>query len=307
MLTAVTVLLVVVPAIAWGSSGSSGSADSSSSSGGEARSERNSKTYADSTGEDAAAPDITSTVVSNDDPGLITFQIAVANRPALTADMLFDIFVDSDKKASTGDTKSFGAEYVIELQPGSVNLFRWNGTTFAAAPSQTSLTFAYAATGATIRVHARDLGKTKGFNFVIDAASGITVDASGNSNFTNAHDDLSPDVGHGTFAYEVLTKLALKVVAFTTSPLPARAGRTFSAGLAATQNDTGGAVEQGTVTCSARIAGKEVVARANRVVNGVAVCVWPIPRAARGKMIRGSVVLAVRGVQVTRSFSARIG
>jgi hypothetical protein len=46
--------------------------------GGSGRSASNSKTFLDSTGEDATAPDITSDVVSNDDAGNITFQITSA-------------------------------------------------------------------------------------------------------------------------------------------------------------------------------------------------------------------------------------
>ena len=77
-------------------------------------------------------------VVSNDDAGLITFQINVSNRPALTPDMFFLIFVDSDQKATTGDQQSNGADYAIELDPGNVSLFQWNGATYASAASQAS-------------------------------------------------------------------------------------------------------------------------------------------------------------------------
>src|SRR5262245_33982633 len=131
------VVLVAMPAVALG---------------GDARHDKNSVTFPDSTGEDAAAPDITSVVVSNDDAGLITFQINVSNPPALTQDMFFLIFIDADQKATTGDPQSNGADYVIELDPGSVGLFQWNGATYANAASQASLTYSYGPTGATIRV-----------------------------------------------------------------------------------------------------------------------------------------------------------
>jgi hypothetical protein len=283
-------LLVIAPAIALGNS---------------ARSESNTQTYQDSTGEDAAAPDITTVTVSNDDAGAITFQINIANRPALTPDMLIDILVDSDNKPATGEPNS-GADYAIELVAGAVDLFRWNGSDFVSGAPQSSLTFSYTAAGPVIHVSALELGKTKAFTFAIDAASGIAVDAGGNPDFTNVHDDLAPDRGHGAYAYQVMTKLILKVVAFTTSPTPARAGRPFSAGMAATENDTNSAVKQGTVTCTARIAGKPIVAKAHRIVNGVAACVWSIPKTAQGKTIRGIVVLTVRGASITRAFSAKI-
>ena len=177
-------------------------------------------------GEDAAAPDITTVIVSNDDAGTISFQINIADRPALTPDMLIDILVDSDNNPATGEPNS-GADYAIELVAGAVDLFRWNGSDFVSGAPQSSLIFSYTPAGPVIRVSALELGKTKAFAFSIDAASGIAVDARGNPDFTNVHDDLAPDRGHGAYAYQVMTKLILKVVAFTTSPTPARASKPF--------------------------------------------------------------------------------
>lgn len=290
-LAAVAIALVALPAIALGSA---------------ARTATNSQSYQDSTGEDAAAPDITSIGVTNDDTGLITFQVNIANRPAFTPDMLLDIYLDTDKNAATGASQIFGADYLIELQPGAVGLFQWNGSDFVSGTPQSSLTFSYGTGGATIRVNARELDRTKGFNFLTDVASGIVVDASGNPDFTNVHDDLAPDPGHGMFAYQVIAKLTLTVGAFTTSPTPAKAGKSFSAGLAVTESDTNAAVDSGTITCAAKIAGKAVRVKTKRLVDGVAVCIWSIPKTARGKTIRGSIALAVQGTQTSRAFSAKI-
>jgi hypothetical protein len=275
--------------------------------GSSARGTTNTTTFPDSTGEDAAAPDITSVVVSNDDAGNITFQINISNRPALTPDMFALIFLDTDQNANTGDTQALGAEYVIELDPGSVGLFRWNGSDYAPAASQVSLTFSYLSTGATIRVSAADLGKTKGFKFGTLVASGAVPDAAGNLDFTNVHRDYAPDLGHGFFTYQVLTKLVLSVTAFNTSPRPARAGRSFSATLAANQNDTGGPVANGSVTCAATIAFKRIPAVTHILTNGVANCIWRIPATAKGKTLRGTLTLTVQGVKVTRTFSSQIG
>jgi len=73
----------------------------------------NSVTFNDSTGEDPQGPDITTIVVSNNDAGIISFQINVPNRPQLTPDMAIILFVDSDSNASTGDPDNLGADYVI--------------------------------------------------------------------------------------------------------------------------------------------------------------------------------------------------
>ena len=274
--------------------------------GGSSRSVGNSTTFADSTGEDANAPDITNVVVSNDDAGNITFQINISNRPALTSDMFALIFLDTDQNAATGDPTSLGSEYLIELDPGAVSLFQWNGTTFTSAASQASLTYSYTTVGATIRISATDLGKTKGFKFGMLVASGVTTDAAGSFDLTNIHIDHAPDAGHGFFTYQVLTRLILSVTAFTVSPKPVTAGKPVSASLAAIENDTAGPVQTGTVTCVATIAGKRITA-SHVLANGVASCVWRIPKTAKGKTIRGTITLTVQGVVVTRSFSARIG
>jgi hypothetical protein len=274
--------------------------------GGSARSASNSQNFADSINERAGAPDITGMTVSNDDAGLTTFQINISNRPDLTPDMFLLIFLDTDKNSATGDTSSFGADYVIQLVAGSVDLFQWNGTDFVQAASQASLTYAYAPTGATIHASAADLGKTKGFNFAVIVASGVTFDAAGNANFDNIVTDAAPDPGHGVLSYQVLTKLVLTGKAFTTAPKPAKAGKPFSATLAAYENDTAGPVQSGVVTCVATVGGKRIAAVSHVLANGVATCVWRVPATAKGKTIRGTITLNVRGTKLTRPFSSKI-
>ncbi|HZO61733.1 MAG TPA: hypothetical protein VFB35_02010 [Gaiellaceae bacterium] len=275
--------------------------------GGSTHASSNTATFIDSIGEDAAAPDITGIAVSNDDAGNITFQINISNRPALTPDMLVLLFLDTDNNTSTGDPDTGGADYVIQLQSGAVGLFQWQNNDFVFATSQTSLTYAYPSTGPTIHVSASDLGRTKAIKFVTLAISGIGTDAAGAPDFTNAHGDAAPDSGHGLYSYQVLTRLILSVTAFTTSPKPAKAGRTFSVSLAATENDTSGPVKAGTVSCAATLARKRIVATTHVLANGVASCIWRIPRTAKGLTIRGTITLTVQGTQVSRPFSARFG
>jgi len=291
LLLVLGIVIAAMPAVAFGDA---------------ARQAKNSATFPDSTGEDPAAPDITSVVVSNDDAGLITFQINVSNRPTLTQDMEFLILLDTDKNASTGADAFLGADYVIDLVSGSVALFQWNGSDYVHAAAQASLIYSYAATGPIIRVSAADLGKPKAFNFGVVALSGEAVDAQGNFDDTNVHRDFAPDQGHGFNGYNVLTKLVLNVTAFTVAPKPAKAGRTFSASMAANENDTAGPVQSGTVVCSATVSGKRLVAVTHAVHNGVAVCIWRIPATAKGFVIRGLVTLHVRDASTTRAFSARV-
>ncbi|HXR11083.1 MAG TPA: hypothetical protein VN770_02205 [Gaiellaceae bacterium] len=273
---------------------------------GSARTSDNSQTFLDSTGEDPNAPDITSIVVSNDDTGLITFKMNISNRPSLTGDMEIDVFLDTDANPATGDPQSDGAEYAIVLVQGSVALFKWNGSDYVDAPSQSSLVYSYDASGATIKVSASDLGGTKAFNFSTVAGSGITVDANGTPNYSNASADFAPDLGHGTYAYQVKTTLRLSVSTFQTTPAAPKAGATLSASLAATENDTGGPVTGGTVACRATAGGKTVPVTSHAEANGVGTCVWKVPKTAKGKKLTGTVTVTVRGATVSKSFSVRV-
>jgi hypothetical protein len=160
-------------------------------------------TFPDSVGEDPQAPDITSVNVSATNSGLMTFKINISNRPTLTSDMAIVMWIDSDANPSTGDPQALGTEYLIILVPGSIGMLQWNGSSYVTAPSETSLTYAYDATGATIRVSTADLGGTRAINFGVRAWSGIVNDANGNPDFSNAHQDDAPDQGHGFYSYNL--------------------------------------------------------------------------------------------------------
>jgi hypothetical protein len=285
-------VLVALPTAAWG---------------GAARVTSNSATFNDSVGEDPNAPDVTSVVISNDDAGNIAMKINISNRPALTPDMDIELVMDTDNNPATGDPQVFGADYLIDLVPGQVFLGKYNPTTQdyrgVASPS---LTYSYDATGAAIHVSAQDLGATKLLHFAALAASGIVLDASGNPDFTNAKTDVAPDPGHGFFTYQVITKLTLSVQAFVYAPKPAREGKNFAAGFAATESDTGGPVAAGTVTCTATAGLKHLVALTHAVKNGIVACVWHVPLKSKGKYLRGTVSLTVQGTTVKRSFSVKI-
>ena len=280
------VALVLVPAIALGAAAS------------------NSRSYTDSTGEDPGAPDVTGVVVSNDDTGVITFKVNVSNRPSLTPDMLLLVFVDTEK--GKGDPDSLGADWAIQLTSGIVSLFKWSGSDFLSAASQSSLAYSYPSSGPVIQVNANDLGRPEAFDFGLVFGSGITEDAQGTPNFSNFSADLAPDQGKGFYTYQVLTQFSLAVAGFSVGPTPAKAGKSFSAGLALIQSDTAAPLAAGTVTCKATIGGAAVPVKAKRLRNGVAACVWSLPRGASGKQLKGSVSVTTKGVSASRSFVARV-
>ena len=279
------------------------------------RTTANSATFTDSRGEDPQGPDITTVEVSNDNTGLITFKINVPNQAQLSGEKLIDIVVDADNNKATGDpgdqVNTPGGEYAIELFQQQANLFQWDGQTYsrsAAGPSQATLIFQDSPTGPTISINATELGNTKAFSFDVTVISGLKFDDAGNLDFTSAHADFAPDLTHGRYPFEVkVAPLKLLAKNFKTSPSRPRAGGAFTMSMTAVRNDTGAAIQGGTVKCAAKAGGAGLTARTHRIANKVAVCTWSIPASARGKSFRGSITVVFEGKKVTKTFSAAIG
>jgi hypothetical protein len=268
----------------------------------------NTTTYQDSTGENPAAPDITTIVASNNDAGLISFRINVPNRATLSADMLVAMEIDSDNNAATGSAD--GTDYAIELLQGDVALFKWDGENFtrrAGDPPATSLIFSYQG-GATLTISAAELGNTKNLKFSAIVIAGLTTDpVTGDLDFTNATADIAPAVGAGLYAYQVkVGRATLQVRRFSTTPARPLAGKPFALRLQAARSDTGALVQGGRVTCLGRV-GAARLAGTGRFVGRQAVCTFRIPATAKGKTFRGSISIVFEGLRVTRSYSRAIG
>jgi hypothetical protein len=270
----------------------------------------NSVTYRVAKAQDPQAPNITSITVSNNDPGMITFRIPVSNRPTLGADMLFDIFVDTDRRATTGSRNLAGVDYVIELAGGDINLFKWDGTNFTRRggdPSAATLAFAYRR-GLTVRISAADLGNTRGFRFFAAATAGVTVDPdTGDLDFSASHDDTAHPAAGGLYPYQVkmaLPRLTVEKVA--TTPDKPSAGATFSLKLTAARADTKARLKSGQITCSGR-AGGSSLAGTPHFAGTEAVCTWRIPQSAKGKRFVGTIAVVFEGQRVARNVSLEVG
>ena len=270
----------------------------------------NSTTYTDSSGENAAAPDITTLTVSNTDAGVIQFRVAIPNRAQFTADMLLLVFVDADANPQTGDPEELGADYVIEIFGGEAALFRWDGTGFtrrAGDPPATSLIFSYQA-GVTVTISAAELGNTKKFGFSFIAVSGITIDpATQDLDFTNAVADIAPAANAGLYQFEVkITPPTLVVRSLKPTPRNPIAGRSFTLRLVAARSDTGAVVQNGRVTCIGRVGNTRVRAQVQRVVGRAATCTWNLAPGAKGKAFRGSVAVVFEGLRASQGYSGKI-
>ena len=265
----------------------------------------NSTTYQDSTGEDPAAPDITTIVVSNDDAGVITFRTNIPNRSQYTTDMAIAMFIDSDANQATGDLESLGADYIIELFRGEIILFKWDGTDYPVSATQASLSYSWSG-GPTVRINASDLNNTRRLNFDVIALSNIAFDpVTGEPDFANAKRDSAPVIGF--FTYEVkITPATLVVRRVTTTPATPVAGKPFTMRLVAARSDTGAVLQNGRVTCIGRVGNVRLRAQSAGVTGGAAVCTWLIPKTAKGKTFRGSTKVVFEGLGVSRSISRKI-
>jgi hypothetical protein len=270
----------------------------------------NSTSYQDSSGENAAAPDITTLVVSNNDAGVISFKINIPNRAQLTQDMLVLLFVDTDANPQTGDPETLGADYAIQVFAGEAAFFRWDGSDYtrrAGDPPATSLIFAYQG-GITITISAAELGNTKGFGFAAIVISGVAIDpATGDIDFTNAVSDVAPAAGAGLYSYAVkITRPTLVVKKLTATPAKPTAGKPFTLRLVAARSDTGAVVQNGKVTCVGRVGNARLKAQVQGVVGGAATCTWSLPAKAKAKAFRGSVAVVFEGLKASQSYAGKI-
>ena len=272
----------------------------------------NSTSYQDSTGENAAAPDITTLTASNTDAGMLSIKVNVPNRPTFGQDMLIELFVDSDNNTSTGDSDPLtaGADYAIEIFGGDASLFRWDGSGFtrrAGDPPATSLIFSYQG-GITVNISTAELGNTRALKFSVIVFSGITIDpATSDLDFTNAVADIAPAAGAGLYSYEVkITPPTLVVKSLKPTPKAPKAGLPFTLRLVAARSDTGAAVQNGRVTCIGRVGNARLKAQLQRVQGGAATCTWNLPAAAKGKTFRGSVSVAFEGLKASQSYAGKV-
>jgi len=265
----------------------------------------NSTTYNDSVGEDAAAPDITTIVASNDDAATLSFKINIPNRAQYTADVAVVMFLDSDANQSTGDPESLGADYIIQLIQGEILLFKWDGSDFTISSTQASLSYAWAS-GPTIRINASDLNNTRKLLFDITAVSGIAFDpTTGAIDCTNCKRDFAPTIGF--YQYNVVVQKPTLVVR-SLKPTPAKpvAGRSFTLRLVAARSDTGSVVQNGRVNCVGGVGSARLKARTQRVQGGAATCTWNIPVGAKRKTFRGSVTVSFEGLKAAQSYTGKV-
>jgi hypothetical protein len=265
----------------------------------------NTTTYQDSVGEDAAAPDITTIVASNDDAGTINFKINIPSRSQYTQDIALLMDLDSDANQSTGDPQNLGADYQLFLIQGEIALFKWDGTDYQLSANQSSLSFSWTG-GPTVRINAADLNNTRKLSFDVQIISGIVFDPTTQvPDCTQCKRDSAPGIGLYTYQVKV-AKPSLVVRSLKPTPAKPAAGKPFTLRLVAARSDTGAVVQNGRATCVGRVGSAKLAATVQRVQGGAATCTWNLPANAKGKTFRGSVSVVFEGLRASKSFAGTI-
>ena len=260
----------------------------------------NSAGFSDPVGDSGNAPDIAAVNASNDDTGKLTFQITIANRPQLAPADLVLVLMDTDGNPSNG---TGGADFVAAVTAEGSMLLSSAGGNLARANAP-SFSGSYTAGVSTLTLDAHDIGNPGAITLVAGASGddGATVgDLAGPWSYQVIVSSTTPPAATPPAA----APLTLSVLQVSTSK--ARAGRPFAAAMTVRRNDTRELLQEGQVTCAARIDGAPLKpARKAGPDDGVAVCAWQLPKAAKGKRLTGSITVTEEGVKVSRTFSARV-
>jgi hypothetical protein len=242
--------------------------------------------YDDFIEDSGSAPDFCGEDLVTNDNQTITMAIHVHNRDGFATGDGYAVLLDTDRNAGTGQAGT-GAEYEVTLGTAGAQLNRWNGTDFeqaAAAPARIDWLEGY---GPVFQLARSEIGNPAGFDFVLVSTKGTDGDR-------------APDAGSWTYA---LGNLTLKVRSLSVGA--ARAGHAFTARLLVMRSDFDIPLDEGSINCSAKLAGRRILGR-GVFAHDRAACTWRLPRGATGKRLIGSTAVVFEGVQATRSFSVRV-
>jgi len=254
--------------------------------------------FADPAGDSGAAPDVTSVTVSNDDQGLITFRVTVANRATLGSDDAIAIPFATNTPGKAG-VREDGANYVLGMDGSVVFLQSWTGgTMLQIGPS--SLRGSFAGGILTLVVRQDDLAP--GFpSLALPTELSFYVLAVAFSGDAVVAEDDAPDATDQFWSYHFVQPARI-VVTYFRVPHTVTAGTRIVVKLGAAWSDTGRVVKPTKVSCRAKL-GNQLL---RGTAAGYATCSWPAPKDAGGRTIRGSMTFTSGAASVTRSFSTHV-
>jgi hypothetical protein len=263
-------------------------------------------TFRDTTGENAAGPDVTTVTVTSDGQEL-TLRLAVPSNATLTDDMRIRVWLDEDDDRTTGLTvegiEGFDAFLLVDPLSRGPGAFLYSCAGTVCHGTTAPVGFSYA-DGATFRIAAAslDLPRFERIAFSAHVTAGIARNpVTHEFDFTNARIDNAPD--QGVWTYDTRP---LRVTRFRSSPARPRAGEPFALVLHAIRTDTGAPPARADVACVLRVGGKAVPGRAS-FTKGTAACRFHVRAGSRGLRFRSSIRVGTSRGAASRSLSGRVG
>jgi hypothetical protein len=225
----------------------------------------NRTTYMDTRGDACCTEDITAVVVSNDDAGRITIAITAPTPEDAVGSSDRFIKITTERDTFTIGTNSDGPGYVLSSDGNAVRASR-SGDVFR------------------FFIDRHRLADTNRFSFNVAfwAVSSFAANV-----------DAAPD--NGSWSYDV--KIALDRIRPVVDVR--QSGPGLTARLALEVGSDKLRLASGTIVCGASVGGRRLQVVMRRFVARRAVCVWKLPRWARGKVVRGSI-----GIRVTKERSS---
>ena len=242
--------------------------------------------YDDNIEDSGNAPDFCASELTTNDSTTITLGIHAHNRSTFVAGDSYTVYLDTDRNASTGGG-GVGAEYEIVFTGPVAQLEHWNGTAFDAASALPVPLIWIPDYGPVIVFLRASVGDPTGFDFVLQSANGQDVDR-------------APDTGFWSYSVQ---PFALRVKSLSVGA--ARAGRTFTASAVVLRSDFDDALDEGAISCAARLRGHSL-AGTGKFAGGRVVCAWRVPKNTRHRLLSASVAVTYQGARAARSFSTRV-
>jgi hypothetical protein len=225
--------------------------------------------FSDKGGDACCTEDIGRVVVSNDDTGTITFAVTAPEGPE--GGVASDRFIEIDTERGT---------FIIGTNPVGEGYALWQG---AATVMRGRIEAAHHGDVFRFVVDRHRLGDTNRFTFGVSFWS---ITSLGGAN----HDD-APDAGKWSYRMKLALGAVRPVLSVRQNGV---GGSRLSAGLALRLGQSDQLLASGTIVCAAAVRGQHLRVLRSEFVARRAVCVWEVPRWARGKAVRGVV-----GVRVT--------
>ena len=251
-------------------------------------------TYADKSGDNASAGDITGVEIAADKTsGQIIFRITGSNLSTVATTPTF-LLVDSDANPLTGDVMSVGADYVFGVDNDSYFFQHWSGSDWVDTAYAT-VRIVGGGGSLVISVNRSELGNTAAFNFWVESYDSV-----------NKKWDDAPD--EGTFNYSIdANGPDIQSVDLQTAPTAGpRAGKKFVVTPVGLHLPPSGAPSSATTvpesySCQA-VLGKRAVAG-----TGTGGCTLSIPKKkSRGKELKVTVTVTYQGATKAFDYTFRV-